>query len=71
LVAAGAGTYDLTGKALNSEMYLDASQTSANATLIAGSQDAVLVSGVGVDTPIGGTGRRRVLLVLRFSGREG
>jgi len=56
LVAAGAGTYDLTGKAPNSEMYLDARQTSANVTLIAGSQDAVLVSGAGFDTLIGGTG---------------
>jgi hypothetical protein len=31
-------------------MYPDASQTGANVTLAAGSQDAVVVSGAGVDT---------------------
>jgi Ca2+-binding RTX toxin-like protein len=56
LIAAGAGTYDLTGKTLNNEMYLDARQTSANVTLKAGSGAAMLISGAGVDTLIGGTG---------------
>ncbi len=56
LVASGAGTYDLTGKTLGSEMYLDARQTSDDVTLIAGSGASILVSGAGVDTLIGGTG---------------
>jgi len=57
LVAAGAGTYDLTGKTLTGPVALDASQTSANVTLIADNQNGdVLVAGSGVDTLIGGSG---------------
>src|SRR5258708_9852027 len=61
LVAAGAGTYDLTGKTLDSEMYLDASQTSDNVTLKAGSGDAVFVGGGGVDTLLAGCGEAQLL----------
>jgi Ca2+-binding RTX toxin-like protein len=56
IVAAGAGTYDLTGKTLNGEVDLDASATTDNVTMIAGSADANLIAGAGVDTLIGGAG---------------
>jgi hypothetical protein len=63
LVAAGAGTYDLTGKSVNTYIGLDARQTNANVTLKAGSGDAVLFSGAGVDTLIGGSGNNLFYLI--------
>jgi Ca2+-binding RTX toxin-like protein len=54
--ATTAGTYDLTGKTLTGAINLDASNTGANVTLIAGSADTMLTSGTGVDTLTGGAG---------------